>query len=69
MKIMREMKTAEELQRAAENLRGAIRIMIEEFVEKHGECSVEIRTWANFIEINQKRNVYSGHEIEVNVTV
>lgn len=43
--------------------------MIEEFVEKHGECSVEIRTWANFIEINQRRNVYSGHEIEVNVTV
>ena len=69
MNSMREMKPADELKKATDNLRGAIRVLIEEFVDKHGECSIEIRTWANFIEVNHGRDVYSGHEIQVNVTV
>ena len=63
------MKLTDEVRWATENLKEEINGLIDEFIGKYGECSVEIHTTAKFIEIARGRSIYAGHEVEVNIVI
>jgi len=63
------MKTTEEIKQASDKLKEQIKSLVDEFVKENGDCNVNISSNANRITVMGGRRVFTGHDIEVTVTI